>query len=541
MSSKTFRHQLLLGTALLAAGLIVFDTSSAFATPACTNIPVGNFICTGTYTTTQGVYDPNYTGTTQASLSITTTTGNALYLNGGAGGITFVDGDNTHAIFSTTAASGIGIYATNSTTGTGDLAVTLGKYSSAYGGGKGIYVKQQHAGSASITVNGRAESGASGFGVAGYVGPQGTDLNITSAAGSTISGGTGISATNLGTGDTTIKAYGTVTGTNSDGINALSAGAVNITTGSSSTVTGSFGIVARNYGTGSTTITAYGTVTGTSVFGILASNNNPNGTGALNITTGSSSNVTGSTFGIFARNYGAGSTTTITTGGIVASGMAGSYNVNGHAIQTVGGPVTVSNLVTGNIIGTLTLGANTTGNTLTNAGAWITTGTSDFASTPSAGSVLGTVNNMGVINAAVGTGTSTTTFNNAGTFTNSGLLSLSTQTAGNGATPANTLTINGNFAGGGTLKIDAFLGGNGSKSDTLTVNGNVTGTTKVAIVNTNASLGALNTGTVFATVNGTAAANNFVMANGPITSGLFIYDIKEVNVSSTRELFELFS
>ncbi|MGV1014079.1 MAG: pertactin-like passenger domain-containing protein, partial [Methyloceanibacter sp.] len=89
--------------------------------------------------------------------------------------------------------------------------------------------------------------------------------------------------------------------------------------------------------------------------------------------------------------------------------------------------------------------------------------------------------------------------------------------------------IGGNFHGGSgsTLAVDAFLSNaSGSASDLLIVGGNVTGKAKVVVNNTNPGGGALNTtGILVATALGNSPAGSFTLANGPIDTGFFDYDL----------------
>src|SRR5205807_1708457 len=145
----------------------------------------------------------------------------------------------------------------------------------------------------------------------------GTDLTVTTAAGTTVSGTTrGISTRNFGTGALTITANGNATGTSGRGIHAYNSGAgtnLTATTAAGPTVSGApRGISARNLGAAATTITANGNVTGT-VTGIYAVNNIL-GTD-LSVTTAAGTAVSGGD-GIFAHNYGTGAVTITANGNV---------------------------------------------------------------------------------------------------------------------------------------------------------------------------------------------------------------------------------
>ncbi|MEM7193203.1 MAG: autotransporter outer membrane beta-barrel domain-containing protein, partial [Pseudomonadota bacterium] len=83
------------------------------------------------------------------------------------------------------------------------------------------------------------------------------------------------------------------------------------------------------------------------------------------------------------------------------------------------------------------------------------------------------------------------------------------------------------FEGGGYLAVDAELRGPGSQADNFIVDGDVTGQTKVMVNNTSTQPGVLNTqGIPVVFVDGkTPSEGNFVLANGPIDTGFFDYDL----------------
>ena len=76
------------------------------------------------------------------------------------------------------------------------------------------------------------------------------------------------------------------------------------------------------------------------------------------------------------------------------------------------------------------------------------------------------------------------------------------------------------------MAVDAFLGGPGSKADKFIVEGNVSGTTTVAINNTNTGPGVFNpSGIPVVFVTGkTPSESNFQLAQ-PIDTGFFDYDL----------------
>lgn len=85
----------------------------------------------------------------------------------------------------------------------------------------------------------------------------------------------------------------------------------------------------------------------------------------------------------------------------------------------------------------------------------------------------------------------------------------------------------GNFVGGGTLEFDANLSGPGALADRLIVHGNTSGVTTIDVTDIGISPGAYNPdGIALVQVSGTTSANHFVLKNGPISKGLFIYDLQ---------------
>jgi len=123
----------------------------------------------------------------------------------------------------------------------------------------------------------------------------------------------------------------------------------------------------------------------------------------------------------------------------------------------------------------------------------------------------------------------TSAFQGLETFNNKGLISLQDGGTGDVFTISNTpggTDLNFNGSGGSTLAVDAFLGGPGSRSDIFTIEGDVSGTTTVAINNTNTGPGVFNpSGIPVVFVTGkTPKESNFQLAQ-PIDRGFFNYDL----------------
>ncbi|WP_379552352.1 hypothetical protein [Qipengyuania sp. DGS5-3] len=184
--------------------------------------------------------------------------------------------------------------------------------------GTGTYVSGIDAfngGTGSTVVTTANVSSENGFAVGVSNGFDATDLTINTAAGA-VSGGTdGVSATNNGTGATTITTAD-VTGTAGYGIyarNAGTAGDLTIDTTAGAVVAGNDGIYVRNEGTGSTTITT-GDVTAGGDFGVRAYSYGID----LIIDTTAGTVTAADDDAIYARNYGTGEvviTTAALTGG----------------------------------------------------------------------------------------------------------------------------------------------------------------------------------------------------------------------------------
>src|SRR5690606_6341428 len=95
--------------------------------------------------------------------------------------------------------------------------------------------------------------------------------DLTVEANNVSGGAYGIVVNNYGTGDTNVTSTGTVSGTGpaSSGINAFNSSTANDLTVNAKDVTGDiYGIYANNTGTGDTTVKATGTASGTGAAGI---------------------------------------------------------------------------------------------------------------------------------------------------------------------------------------------------------------------------------------------------------------------------------
>lgn len=170
-------------------------------------------------------------------------------------------------------------------------------------------------------------------------------INFTDSNASVISGNRhGILAGNMGTGNLTITANGSITGTTGTGINVENWGA-HLTISAADVSGGTNGIFARNLGTGLTvsaddvsgglngifaqnqrgalSITTSGAVTGTAGDGIHAENY-----GSATHLTISAANVLGRTYGIFAKNSGSGALAISSSGAVTGTTGFGIFAKN---------------------------------------------------------------------------------------------------------------------------------------------------------------------------------------------------------------------
>jgi hypothetical protein len=244
--------------------------------------------------------------------------------NNGSGALTItangnVTGDTTD-----------GIFAKNYAGATGRM-VTTGTGSTVTGDYRGISADNRGSGALNVKIYGNVTA-TNSYSIHATNDTAGTNLNITTAAGTTVSGATGIHAQQSGTGTQSITANGNVTGTGAQGIFTLSyTGSTTITTGASSTVTGAKqGIFAINIGDGAMSITANGNVTGTNEDGIFVSNGYLGTSGGtdLSVTIGAGTTVTGHTYGIRAYNAGSGATTIKANGNVTGTDRDGVYAAN---------------------------------------------------------------------------------------------------------------------------------------------------------------------------------------------------------------------
>ena len=271
-----------------------------------------------------------------ANLKISTgqnTSLNAYYgihtINHGSGYLTINSNSNIGGTY-----AGVGIFAlnygTNITIDTGNSSVINAQYF-------GIKTKNFGTGDTHIYSHGNVYA-TNRYGIYAYNKSTANDLIITTRQGTNTNGhGDGIKARNFGVGNLYIFAEGNITQTgdffDKSGIFAYNAstssGNIRIQNGANSTISGTYyGIQAKNKGAGSLLITASGTVNGAQQDGIYARNYSTSSNG-ISIGTASTANITGFVDGIYAKNQGN------TNINITAYGnVTGTHNIGIEAYNT---------------------------------------------------------------------------------------------------------------------------------------------------------------------------------------------------------------
>ena len=306
----------------------------------------------------------NITGTTQSGLATTIRTGGgALDINQLAGtisgstiGITTQNNGNsftkiTTAGTVTSPGPGMGIVNTASAT---DLSIIqlAGLVS---GGSVGITSNNQGTGASLIETSGAVKSTAGpAFSIANQSTAKG--LTVTQHSSGDIDANTGISATNFGSGNTTISTSGVVKANNGAGVTVAHDGTSAPATLSVSLLAGSItstsaGISTRNQSGGPTNITTNANILST---GGVAINADHRVAGDLNITQ-QTGDITGHVTGIGANNLGTGAIVVNVNGTVKATGPAGSASgvgVFATSNNPAGGKVTLNQALGTSISGT---------------------------------------------------------------------------------------------------------------------------------------------------------------------------------------------
>ncbi|QIG47332.1 hypothetical protein G5V57_06035 [Nordella sp. HKS 07] len=438
-----------------------------------------------------------FASTSAAGENLTITTGAASEITGNFMGIRGVNGGSGDLTISAhgevAGTEREGIYALN-LPGSGDLTVTAAAGSVVTGGYDGIEARSLGHGALLVAAYGEV-TGTVGRGI-WVVNYSGASATVKTGAESNVTGYDGIAGRN-DRGDFTITADGEVTGTERDGIYALNtpgAGALKITAGSGSNITGyRNGILARNNGDGDLDIIAHGNVTGETRYGIEAFNSS-NG-GDLTITTTAGSDITGKLHGIRGKNYGSGGDLVITADGEV-TGEHGDGIVADNRSPAVSLTVTTgaASVITGDANG---INANNSG-----SGDLTITANGSVEGTTRAGITAFNSNNGKNLKITTGAASAVTGGTHGIYATNSGQEDLEIVALGdvtgldgygiraqNSANSANlTITTGaGSDVKGSTDAIEARNSGSGTLA--ITVDGAATGTTGNGIMAVNYAAG----------------------------------------------------
>lgn len=236
----------------------------------------------------------------------------AVAANGDGIGVANLGSGTTSVIAAGTvsAETGAGIRALAGATA-GDLTIEAGTVA---GRTFGIYAQNDGLGAASVTATGLVS--AEDFGI--YARTEFTSTDMTIRAADVQSSSYGIAATNLGTGTTTIIATGQVNGVDEAGITAGGgANSGDLTVLAARVSGGVSGLRIDNEGTGATSIRTTGVVTG-GEFGILAENDQS----TTNLTI-RATEVQAVGNAITAENLGSGETAIVTTGTVTSQDKTG--------------------------------------------------------------------------------------------------------------------------------------------------------------------------------------------------------------------------
>jgi hypothetical protein len=498
---QSLRSRLALSTALATVAFF-YGGRAAYAGACVQNGPVGTYLCSGaedisdvTQNLTGGpltvsTVDPSVSPPGFGLLSYFTK-GNSFTLTG-TGGISFTDNyaspitsylrgveakNSVSGALSVTttglvrAFNGDGVYALNNA-GTTDLTVSATEITGAV---KGIIARNFGSGAISVTTTGQI-TGTTDDGIfaRNY---NGTGLTISavdvSGNGFAANGITGVNTS----GALSIATTGTVTGGNyGSGIITTNNG-TDLTISVVSATGGSNGVFASNYGSGTTTITASGVVAGTGYSGRGISTRNVAG-GLTNITLNSGAAVSGNTYAI--ADYDGNSTITVNAGASVAGvitlgGGSDDLIFDGgdfSAVTQFDGGTDSDSLTFRNVTGTVA-SSSITGMESTVIG---TGATLSFSDNQTPGNV--TVTNGGTLNSLAGA-----TLVNSGALdiSNGGTLGLRTGSLFDNSAG----TVNNNAGGVIDAEIDLALAGTVNLNSGSTLNSSAILTNQIGRIQAN--------------------------------------------------------
>lgn len=447
----------------------------------------------------------------QNDATATSLTVNAVSARGDLYGI-YVDngGSGATGITATGAVSGgdTGIYAHNAASAT---SLTL---STALVSGRYFGIDAQNAGTGATRITTAGDVTASSTGIVVFNGATATDLTVNAG---TVTGGQagrfgiGISATNNGTGATSVTATGAVTGGNgAEGIYVINGtSATSLTVHAAAASADMYGIYADNAGTGATSVTATDTVTAAGISGPGAAGIFARNAASASDLTVNAAAVNSTSYGIYAENRGRGATSITATGAVFSPLMYGIVAVNGQVtfdqFGNVSGaaPSSGTNLmvnaaaVTGGVAGIYVWNAGVGATSITTTGLVATNG--DFGS------------GIGILAQNGATATSLTLRTAA---VSGDLYGIWVDNAGRGAT---SITSTGTVSGGAG---GIYVHNAGSATDLNLTTGIVAGR-DIAIEVENAGHGAtrVSTGDVFATTIGLLVANGAATTDLTVNTG----------------------
>ena len=318
--------------------------------PLCTTSQggtAGTFVCAGTLNAPETMIASGTTNIVATlNSSSTTVASNApgvIFTLRGQNGITFTQQTGGGTLAATGNASGI---LDASTTGNGNVRITLVGSASLAGSGTAVKVSSTGTGTISVSTNNVTANHSQAMAIK----MDGAGTNVLLDAKGIIAGGIEVKNTHA-TGPVTVSASGAVSNNSGTPIYAYGKGS-KVTVNASSTVTGSatgnnavggIKVVNKSSGSGEIDLTVSGTVTASGGIGIHAEND---GSGALTITAAAVSATNNTPINVISRNSGditlnvtgavTGGTSSTSGSGIMVGGNGGG-NISVNTVSVTGG------------------------------------------------------------------------------------------------------------------------------------------------------------------------------------------------------------
>ena len=430
---------------------------------------------------------------------------------------------------STVSGGGAGIIARNVGTTAGSVSVNVTGAISSSGTAITAYNR-----SGSVTVNAGATVTATAVGImATNSGGIGNVSIVT--GGAVTSSGSGIRAHNMGSGTVTVNAGGAVSGSGTTGIEVMAGTTAGDVTVTAVAVSGQQTAIKVDHARdGAITVTANGAVTSEQSSGIAIEGI---GTGAISVVA--NANVTGGSQGAAIDIIAHGSATSVTLNSGVtisaASGVAIRTNDFNSSVTVNSGATVSGSIFMGGGVDTLTFANASFGDSVLDGGT-------DGGDADSSVDVL-TINGgsfalvdgklLNWESLVIGAQATATVEGNrtliVDDITLQGAFSMQDRVAND------SLTVTGDIAGGGMLKIDVdfYIG----TADRLVVNGAVTGSTTIDVSDVSLRAGGNEEDTiVIATVNGESSATSFNLVNNGFTAGEYQYTLTFNSENNTYSL-----